>query len=190
MLLLWAFDFVPNYLYILYLTYGPGMISSTYLLSFLFNSDAIAQNFLILFNLVLGSLASTVVIMLRTLEKSTRTAKYIAYAFRIIPSFAFGFGYNLLLNGKLILYMDYSVNYKYKPASIYIDLKYAGSDALYLGASAVVYMIIVSIIEANAYSFSKVDDNLLEDVSNKEMDENVKKEIEKVNEEDQIYIVN
>ena len=35
-LLLWAFDYYRDYLYILYLTYGPGMISLTYAMSFSF----------------------------------------------------------------------------------------------------------------------------------------------------------
>lgn len=131
LLILWAFDFIPPYFYIDYLLYGPSMIIITYLTSFFFNSEAVAQNFLILFNLVFGSLGSTVVIMLRAINKSTNAAKVAAYIIRIIPSFAFGYGYNLLLNGKLILFIDYSIGYLTKPESIYISLEYAGADVLF-----------------------------------------------------------
>ena len=65
------------------------MIIITYLTSFFFDSEAIAQNFLILFNLVFGSLGSTVVIMLRAINDTTNVAKVVAYVIRIIPSFAF-----------------------------------------------------------------------------------------------------
>jgi ABC-type multidrug transport system ATPase subunit len=182
LLILWAFSFVPSYLYIFYLLYGPPMISITYFFSFLFNSEAAAQNFVILFNLVIGSLGSTVVIMLRSLEQSTNAAKIAAYILRIIPSFAFGYGYNLLLNGKLIMFMDYSIEYLTKPNSLKIALEYAGSDALFLGATFVVYMAIVTIIEIFAYSFSEVDDGLIEQSENVKLDKNVQIEIDKVNE--------
>ena len=182
-LLLWLFKFVPDYFYILYLCYGPSMIAITYFFSFLFDSEAAAQNFLIIFNLVIGSLGSTVVIMLRSMHRSTKTAKLVAYFFRIVPSFAFGYGYNLLLNGKLILFIDYSIEYLNKPNSIKISFEYAGSDAVFLGGAFVVYMIIMSIFEIYAYSFREVDDGLIQQSEDKKLDENVKKEIEKVNEE-------
>ena len=76
--------------------------------------------------------------MLRSIDKSTNAAKIAAYIIRVIPSFAFGYGYNLLLNGKLILFIDYSIGYLTKPKSIYISLEYAGSDALYLGITFVI----------------------------------------------------
>ena len=182
--LLWLFDFVPSYLYVLYLLYGPPMITITYFLSFFFNSEAIAQNFIILFNLVLGSLGSTVVILLRVLEKTTNTAKIAAFFFRIIPSFSFGYGYNLLLNGKLIMFIDYSIEYLKKPESIKISLEYAGSDALFLGCSFVLYLILITIIEIYYYSFKEVEDGLIEQDNDKKLDENVKKEIDKVNKKD------
>ena len=181
LLILWAFSFVPSYFYIMYLLYGPPMIAITYFFSFLFKSEATAQNFLILFNLVFGSLGSTVVIMLRSLEQSTKAAKFAAYVLRIIPSFAFGYGYDLLLNGKLILFMDYSIEYLTKPNSIKISLEYAGADEVYLAGTFVVYMIIMTIIEIFAYSFSEVDDSLIEQNENKILDKNVREEIDKVN---------
>ena len=181
LLILWAFDFVPRYFYISYLLYGPPMIVITYLTSFFFNSEAIAQNFLILFNLVFGSLGSTVVIMLRAIDETTKVAKIVAYFIRIIPSFAFGYGYNLLLNGKLIMFIDYSIGYLKKPASTYISLEYAGCKALFLGCTFVVYIICIIIIECNAYSVEEVDDGLLPRNEDIELDKQVEKEIKKAN---------
>lgn len=136
---------------------------------------------MILFNLVFGSLGSTVVIMLRAIDKSTNAAKVAAYIIRIIPSFAFGYGYNLLLNGKLILFIDYSIEYLTKPKSIYISLKYAGSDALYLGCTFIVYIICIIIIEINAYKVEEVDDSLLSQGEDNQLDKQVEKEIKKAN---------
>ena len=188
LLILWAFDFVPDYFYISYLLYGPPMIIITYLTSFFFSSEAVAQNFLILFNLVFGSLGSTVVIMLRAIDKSTHAAKIAAYIIRVIPSFAFGYGYNLLLNGKLILFIDYSIGYLTKPKSVYISLEYAGSDALYLGITFVVYIIGIIIIEYNAYRVEEVDDSLLSEGEDKKLDKQVEKEIKKANQMENIEL--
>ena len=188
LLILWAFDFIPDYFYISYLLYGPPMIIITYLTSFFFSSEAVAQNFLILFNLVFGSLGSTVVIMLRAIDKSTHAAKIAAYIIRIVPSFAFGYGYNLLLNGKLILFIDYSIGYLTKPKSVYISLEYAGSDALYLGVTFFVYIIGIIIIEYNAYRVEEVNDNLLSQGEDKQLDKQVEKEIKKANKMENIEL--
>ena len=181
LLILWAFDFIPKYFIILYLLYGPSMIMITYFISFFFSSEAMAQNFLILFNLVFGSLGSTVVILLRAIDKTTKAAKIVAFIIRIIPSFAFGYGYDLLLNGKLILYIDYSIEYLNKPKSIYFELEYAGSDALFLGCTFIVYIICMIIIEFNAYSTDEVDDGLLPQNEEDKLDKQVEKEIKKAN---------
>ena len=179
LLLLWIFDYVPSYFYILYLLYGPSMITFTYFLSFFFSTESSAQNFMILFNLIIGSLGCVVVVILRSIEKSTSAAKIAAFFFRIVPSFAFGYGYNLLLNGKLILYIDYSIDYLTKPKSTYISLKYTGADALYLGVTFVIYGFFIFIIEYNTYSVNEVDDSPLENKEN--LDKNVEKEIKKAN---------
>ena len=178
-LLLWIFDYVPSYFYILYLLYGPSMITFTYFLSFFFSTESAAQNFMILFNLIIGSLGCVVVVILRAIEKSTDSAKIAAFVLRIVPSFAFGYGYNLLLNGKLILYIDYSIEYLTKPKSIYISLKYTGADALYLGVTFVIYALCIFFIEYNTYNVSEVDDSPLETREN--LDKNVEKEIKKAN---------
>ena len=196
-LLLWIFDYIPSYFYLLYLLYGPSMITFTYFLSFFFSTESSAQNFMILFNLIIGSLGSVVVLILRAIKKSTNAAKIAQYFFRIVPSFSFGYGYNLLLNGKLILYIDYSIEYLTKPKSIYISLKYSGADALYLGVTFFIYALCIFFIEYNRYTVKEVDDSLLEKKEN--LDKNVEKEIKKANkialnensiDEDEILITN
>jgi ATP-binding cassette subfamily A (ABC1) protein 3 len=174
LLILWAFDFIPDYFYIDYLLYGPAMVSSTYLFSFFFDSEAIAQNALILFNLILGCLASTVVIMLRSLEDTTNGAKPAAWILRFIPTFAFGYAYDQLLNGKLILFIDYGIEYSKKKSSEYLKLKYAGGDFLFMGIFTVIYLLIIVIIENESYSFkpcpdSQIDSNIQDPLVNEEI---------------------
>jgi len=89
------------------------------------------------------------------------------------------------LEGKILIY---NINYdkNNKPKSTYISLRYAGSDDLFLGCSFVLYMIFIIIIEYNAYKVNDVDDNLIEDIKEKEkdIDKQVIKEIEKANDMD------
>ena len=61
LLLLWAFDYYRDYLYIFYITLGPGMISLTYALSFLFDNESNAQNTVILMNFLFGYMGSIIV---------------------------------------------------------------------------------------------------------------------------------
>ena len=83
------------------------MISSTYLLSFLFKKEASAQNIIILLNFSFGALGSSAVLILRGLEEMKKVGKMMQYAFSILPSFCFDYGYSFLLNKILIYVIDY-----------------------------------------------------------------------------------
>ncbi|MBQ2226580.1 MAG: ABC transporter permease [Methanobrevibacter sp.] len=107
LLLLLAFDYYQEYLYILYLTYGLGMISFTYSLSFFFGDESNAQNAIILINFLFGDLASIIVILLRGIDSAKTFAKVIEYIFAFVPSFCFNFSFNLLINKISIYVADY-----------------------------------------------------------------------------------
>ena len=79
--LIWAFGFYKNYLYILYLLYGPSMVSFTYLFSFVFSSESSGQNVVIIVNFIGGALAGSVILILRVLEDLVNTGKKLQYFF-------------------------------------------------------------------------------------------------------------
>ena len=106
-LLLWAFDYYKNYLYILYLTYGPGMISLTYAMSFFFSSESNTQNAVILLNFIVGDLGSIIVLVLRGVPSMKKFAKIVEYILALVPTFCFDFSFNLLLNNITIYVVDY-----------------------------------------------------------------------------------
>ena len=103
-LLIKIFHFYEKYLGLLYVLYGPAMISSTYILSFAFQNEAMAQNIIILLNFVIGALGSVVVTLLRGMDNTYEDIKIVEYILAIMPSFCFNFGYDLLLN-KLVIYI-------------------------------------------------------------------------------------
>ena len=189
LLLLWAFSYYRNYLYILYICYGPAIISVTYILSFLFESESGAQNGIILLNFLIGALGSVIILLLRALDNVKTLAKIIEYIIAILPSFCFNFGYSLLLNKIMIYVADYPKEwYFFKEDEILKHFNLLLSMIIYLSIEAVIYTIILVIIELFSYSiFSTINDEKIDSNIN---DSKVLKEIEKANNECEIGITN
>ena len=181
LLMLWAFSFYKKYLYILYLIYGPAMVSVTYILSFLFDSESGAQNGIILINFLLGALGSTIIIMLRALENTKNIAKFLQYIIGFLPSFCFNFGYSLLLNKIMIFVIDYPNEwYFFKDDVVLKKFNLLLSNIVYLTVEFFLYTFILMLIEIFAYSSKKVDDSKLITEIN---DSQVLKEIEIANQD-------
>ena len=179
LLLLLAFDYYQEYLYILYLTYGLGMISFTYSLSFFFGDESNAQNAIILINFLFGDLASIIVILLRGIDSAKTFAKVIEYIFAFVPSFCFNFSFNLLINKISIYVADYPKEWLFfKGDEIIKKFNLLLSMIIYSSVECVLYTIIFIIIESLTYKFEKPSNDKLETDIN---DSEVIKEIEKAN---------
>ena len=184
LLLLWAFGFYKDYLYILYLIYGPSMISMTYILSFLFDSESGAQNGIILLNFLLGALGATVIMSIRGLENMKGAAKFLQYILSLLPSFCFDFGYSLLLNKIKIYIVEYPNDwFKFNDNILLKKFNLLLSSIIFLTVEFFVYTIILAIIEFFSYHSGKVDDYKLNTEIN---DSQVIKEIEMANSKSEI----
>ena len=184
LILLYAFDFYKNYLYILYLIYGPATVSVTYILSFLFESESNAQNGIILLNFLLGALGSVCVLLIRALENVKTIGKIIEYIIALLPSFCFDFGYCLLLNRIMIYQADYpKIWYFFKDSEMLKHFNLLLSMIIYLSIESVLYTGILIIIEMMAYKSSEVNE---EKIGTDINDSKVLKEIEKANDEQDI----
>ena len=175
------FDFYRDYLYIIYILYGPAMIFVTYALSFLFDSESGAQNGIILLNFLLGALGSSVILMLRSVKSVKSVAKIIQYILCLLPSFSFNFGYTLLLNKMMILQLDYPTTfYKMEDSVVIEKFDLLLCCIVFLSAEILVYSLILVFIEAFAYFSLSVQDNKLTTEIN---DSKVLKEVERANQE-------
>jgi len=150
-LLLYCFKFYQDYLYILYLEYGPAMVSFTYFFSFIFKSEEKGQTVVLLINLIIGALGGSAVIIMRLREELVKYSQDIIYIFRIIPSFCFCYGYNQLIRRNELFQVDLKVKKiplttKNNPSDI-LKLKYMGSDCIYLAVESLVYLLILIILE-------------------------------------------
>ena len=97
LVLLKAFGYYEDYLVILYLLYGPPMVAFTYIIGCLVKREVTGQVLVILINLVFGAIGGTSVFIMRNYLDLVDIAILLAKIFRIIPSFCFCYGYNMLV---------------------------------------------------------------------------------------------
>ena len=179
LLLVYAFDSYKDYLYIAYITLGPGLVSSTYCLSFFFNNESDAQNLVILINFLFGYLGSIIVNVLRGIESAKTIAKVIEYIFGVVPIFCFDFSFILVTNPIGIYIVDYPDEfYKFKGDEMIKRFNLMQSMIIYSSVECVLYTLLHIYIESQVYSFKKSTDNQLKTDIN---DSEVIKEINKVN---------
>ena len=180
LLLLYLFDTYKEYLYIVYITLGPSMISSTYCLSYFFDNESDAQNVVILVNYLFGYLGSIIVSVLRGINSAKLAAKIIEYFFGIVPIFCFDFAFILLVNPIGIYIADYPNEfYLFKGDEMIKRFNLMLSMVIFSSVECVLYTILHIYIESQVYSFKKSTDiKLPTDINDSE----VIKEINKVNE--------
>ena len=180
LLCLYLFGDYKEYIYIMYLLYGPAMISSTYFVSFFFDDESKAQNFIILVNLVFGSLGCIVILLLRLLDTTRTLGEILEYFLAIVPVFCFDFSYNISINKNKIYshlfspeeYLNFTGDEMIKKFSLMLMLVY------YCSIEVVIYTILFIIAESRTYSFKSPEKKKL---ISKVNDSEVIKEIEKTN---------
>ena len=178
-LFIWIFDYYRKYLVLLYILYGPAMISSTYILSFCFDKESTAQNGIILLNFLIGALGSVVVLMFRGLDNMAKVGKLLEYIFALLPSFCFDFGYDFLLNKILIYIIDYETTWMFlTEKDIIKKFNLLLAIIIYLILEIIIYTILLFIIERYSYAYTKPSDGRLNTTVN---DSLVLQEIERAN---------
>ena len=176
---IWVFDYYRRYLTLLYILYGPSMVSCTYVLSLFFYKEAYAQNFTILLNFLIGAIGSITILMFRGLENMKKTGKVLEYIFSILPSFCFDFGYDLLLNRMNIFLIDYKNNWMFlTDADLLKKKNLLLIIIIYFVIDFIIYTFLLYISEKFTYVYGKPPNIKLE---TNIQDSLVLKEIEKVN---------
>ena len=152
-IILLAFDFYEKYFVILYIEYGPAMISFTYLFSIILKSEYFGQISVLLINLIFGPVFAIAIITMRLYDKLVQYAKGLSYVLRIIPSFCFCYGYNQLIRRIEIYNLDEKDTENKKTFSNkdiddnIISLNNVGTDCIYLAVECIFYLVILIILE-------------------------------------------
>ena len=174
--ILFLFGFYEDYLYILYLLYGPSMISFTYFLSFVFKSEDVGQIFILLINLVIGVLGGSSIILMRLNEDLKELSKKIINIFRLIPSFCFCYGFNQLTRITELFSIDMRIKINFNSSDIFslsfefgekkdiLKIDYIGADCIYLSIEAIFFLFLIIIIEnfltfINCFKYCFCSDN-------------------------------
>ena len=178
LLLLILFNFYKKYLYILYLAYGPAMISLTYSMSLFFNDESNAQNAVILLNFIFGDLGSIVILILRLIPSMKEIAKIVEYILSLVPTFCFDFSFNLLLNKIGIYQAEYDKEqwFNFEGDEMISDPKLMLPLIICCFAECIIYSILFVILESRTYAYKKPKIEVL--ISNIK-DKEVKKENER-----------
>ena len=189
MIWLILFDYCKRHFYILYLIYGPAMISFTYFLSFFFKDESNAQNAVILINIVLGGLGSITVLLFRIMEGTRTLGKIVGYGLSLIPSFCIDFAFNLLVNREKIYSYELTKD-EYHEAdknenSIIEKWDYLLFLIIFCSSEVLIYTILFMIAEKSTYLFKMPTNNIL---YSRVADAEVKKEIENANSNDEYLL--
>ena len=78
--------------WILLMLYPLAIVPFTYLTSFAFSNDTVAQIMTIFLHFLFGAIAPIVVITLQTIESTAKTGDSLRYAFTIVPTYCVGHG--------------------------------------------------------------------------------------------------
>ena len=158
-LILWALNFYVKYLYIFYLIYGPGMISLSHLISFLFSNEISAQIAMIFINIIFGILGLLIVLSFRFIDSLKLCSKILEYIFSLVPMFCFNYSYNYLFNYMKKSEYDFKKDWiSFEDMNEIINIKFNLIFLLviYGLGEFIIYYIILIIIECNSYSFKKI----------------------------------
>ena len=162
LIILFLFNFYEKYLAVIYIFYGPALISFTYVLSYLLETEGTGQITILLVNLFFGSLCGSAVLILRTNKKLKYFGMVLSYIFRFVPSFCICYGYNQLISKKILFAIDYfkpeedqdldQLKKQYFDSSYIInDPNYILFDIIYLALEFIIYTLLLFFLEKKEY---------------------------------------
>ena len=162
LIILFLFNFYEKYLVVIYIFYGPALISFTYVLSYFLETEGTGQITILLVNLFFGSLCGSAVLILRTNKKLKYFGMGLSYLFRFVPSFCICYGYNQLISKKILFAIDYfkpeedqdleQLKKQYFDSSYIInDPYYILSDIIYLALEFIIYTLLLFFLEKKEY---------------------------------------
>ena len=162
LLILFLLNYYEKYLFILYIFYGPALVSFTYVLSYFLNKEGNAQITILLVNLFFGSLCGSAVLILRTNKNLKIFGIVLSFFFRLVPSFCICYGYNQLISKKILYAIDHfklgddidieKMKKEYNDTSFILkDPNYISWDIIFLVLEIIIYTLLLIFLENKEY---------------------------------------
>jgi ATP-binding cassette subfamily A (ABC1) protein 3 len=147
--LIYAFDLKYDNVWILFLLYPIGVIPFTYVTSFVFAGENVAQTVTIFAHFVFAGIGGIVVFILRLIDSTRDAGDIMLWVFKIMPSFC-------LTNSIMFASSrDTIINVREDLSSDTFDIWNMGGDILALGVHFIFWTIILIIIESSNCSSCK-----------------------------------
>lgn len=128
--------------WLIFFLYGWSIIPFCYLFSFVFKQQGNAMLLSFFLHLLIGSIVSLIIYILRLIKSTRDVAVILAWIFRVIPSFSFAFG---ILNA--CSKETYMVMFGWTEMKSTYDIEVSGGDILMLAITGVAYIILIFIVE-------------------------------------------
>lgn len=180
--LIYIFDLNYSCTWLLFLLFPVGVIPFTYVMSFVFQSENVAQTITIFLHFVFAGIGAIVIFLLKIIESTRSVGDALSWVFKIIPSYCLT---------ETILYDSAKsrlnvVRPDLKRDSDW-DIDLIGGNVLVLCLHFVFWLLVLAIIEMGAFNWIKKIVNLLpknnipeKDIDQLNLDEDVLDEDMKV----------
>ena len=154
--LIYAFGLEYDHAWAMFLLYPVGVIPFTYVFSFLFTSENVAQTITIFMHFVFGGIGSIVVLILRFIESTRDVGDILSWVFKIIPSYCLteAIAFDSASTRLFLLRPELKKDSNW-------DVTLMGGNILVLCLHFIVWGLVVIIIEAGAFNWVTKVINLL-----------------------------
>lgn len=145
--LMYAFNVGYQYVWILFLLLPVGVIPFTYVSSFLFTKESVAQTLTIFLNFLIAGIGVIVAGILRLIPSTYTAGDVLVWVFKVVPTYCLTdtIMYSSQKTTLEALRPDFNTNY------FYIDNM--GGDILMMCVHGVVWTVVLILIEARAFNW-------------------------------------
>lgn len=180
--LMYAFGLDYPHTWIMFLLYPVGVIPFTYVFSFVFASENVAQTLTIFLHFVFAGIGTIVVFILRLIESTRDVGDILVWVFKVIPSYC--------LTNTIMYDASSSRIFLVRPElkrDSEFDISLVGGDILVLCLHFIFWTLVLILIEMGAFNWIGKSINMLsknrippKDVDSLNLDEDVLEEEQRV----------
>ena len=143
--------------WVLLLLYPIAIVPFTYVTSFAFSNDTVAQIMTIFLHFLFGAIAPIIVISLQSIESTADTGDSLRYAFTFVPTYCVGHGVIVsAITGSLVQVREaYIINGADLPtiSDNVFALENIGADILMMLVIAAFCTLVLFLVEADIFQF-------------------------------------
>jgi len=183
--LIYAYDLGWSNSYVMFLLYPVGVIPFSYVTSFLFSTENVAQSITIFLHFVFAGIGSIVVFILKIIDSTKEVGDILGWVFKIVPSFCLT-DTIMFDSSKARLFL---IRPSLKKDSDF-DITLLGGNILFLCGHFVVWMFVLLLIENGVFNcFGRMINILSKNKIAPKKDEELNQDEDVLEEEDRVALM-